>query len=145
VGGFGEGIIVKTTDGGTSWIELTSGTSKALYAVYFPKADTGYAVGENGTILKTINGGGVGIYETSDDQTHFKIYPNPASELISVESPVIPGNTRLTVSDLQGRVLKEMEIMGLKTQIGIRDLPSGIYFLRVKNAKLVETLKLIKR
>jgi photosystem II stability/assembly factor-like uncharacterized protein len=145
VGGFGDGIILKTTDGGTSWVGLTSGTSKALYAVYFPKADTGYAVGENGTILKTINGGGVGIDETSADPTHFKIYPNPASELISIESPVIPGITRLTVSDLQGRVLKEMEITGLKSQIDIRDLPSGIYFLTVKNAKMAETLKLIKR
>jgi len=57
----------------------------------------------------------------------------------------MPGKTGLTVTDLQGRALMEMEITGLKTQIDIRDLPLGIYFLRVKNAKTAETLKLFKR
>ena len=50
-------MILKTTDGGTNWFSLNSGTTLALYSVYFPDADTGYAVGYGGIILKTNNGG----------------------------------------------------------------------------------------
>ncbi len=39
------------------WSQLTSGTANNLKALHFSDANIGYAVGENGTILKTINGG----------------------------------------------------------------------------------------
>ncbi len=50
------GPIIKTTDAGTTWTALTSGT-KILNAVYFTDANTGYAVGFSGTIIKTTNAG----------------------------------------------------------------------------------------
>src|SRR5690606_8268963 len=40
-----------------SWIEKNSGTNNKLNAVYFIDADTGYAFGDNSTIIKTTNGG----------------------------------------------------------------------------------------
>ena len=39
------------------WIAQISGTTNTLYSVYFTAADIGYAVGDLGTIRKTINGG----------------------------------------------------------------------------------------
>src|SRR3972149_5723809 len=43
---------------GIGWMKLSSGTSEYLRAVQFPVDDiTGYAVGDNGTILKTTNAG----------------------------------------------------------------------------------------
>ncbi len=51
------GTIIKTTNGGLSWIIQSSGTYETLYAVDFTDPDTGYAVGAEGTILKTTNGG----------------------------------------------------------------------------------------
>jgi photosystem II stability/assembly factor-like uncharacterized protein len=39
------------------WELLPSGTTKSLHSVYFTDANTGYSVGDNGKILKTINGG----------------------------------------------------------------------------------------
>jgi photosystem II stability/assembly factor-like uncharacterized protein len=39
------------------WVQQNSGTTKDLYSVYFTDVNTGYAVGDSGTILKTINGG----------------------------------------------------------------------------------------
>ena len=41
----------------SGWIAQTSGTTKTLNSIYFTDANTGYTVGQNGTILKTINGG----------------------------------------------------------------------------------------
>lgn len=39
------------------WLELTTGTTEDLNEVYFPATDTGYVVGRNGTVLKTVDGG----------------------------------------------------------------------------------------
>lgn len=52
--------ILKTIDGGFSWNNQYTDTSvskrHSILAIYFPAADTGYAVGDSGTILKTTNG-----------------------------------------------------------------------------------------
>lgn len=50
------GKIAKSTDGGSSWTNKTSGTTEALTSVIFSGA-TGWAVGHSGVILKTTNGG----------------------------------------------------------------------------------------
>jgi photosystem II stability/assembly factor-like uncharacterized protein len=52
-GGFG--VILVTTDGGESWLKLVQG--HALNSVCFVNTETGYAVGVNGAILKSTNGG----------------------------------------------------------------------------------------
>ncbi len=59
------GIIIKTTDGGGSWVEQSSGTSVILFGITFADELTGYAVGENGTILKTVSGGVIPVELTS--------------------------------------------------------------------------------
>jgi len=50
-------MIIRTTDGGSTWISQSSGTEKFLYGVSFIDANTGTAVGEFGSILRTTNGG----------------------------------------------------------------------------------------
>ena len=47
------------------WTTLTSGTTQQLNSVYFTSNDTGYVVGNSGTILKTINGGNTWTSQTS--------------------------------------------------------------------------------
>jgi photosystem II stability/assembly factor-like uncharacterized protein len=51
------GTILRTTDGGLTWTELSSGTVANLYAVAFTDAHTGTVVGSSGTILRTTDGG----------------------------------------------------------------------------------------
>jgi photosystem II stability/assembly factor-like uncharacterized protein len=51
------GSIRKTSDGGNSWLKLTSGVSNNLLAISFPSETTGYVVGTGGKILKTTNAG----------------------------------------------------------------------------------------
>ncbi len=56
----GGGIILKTTDGGSTWSPQASGTTSFLTSVYFISengTDTGWVVGGDGTILKTTDGG----------------------------------------------------------------------------------------
>jgi len=49
----------------SAWVPQTSGTTNDLYGVFFLNNDYGYAVGDNGTILFTIDGGGYWTTQTS--------------------------------------------------------------------------------
>jgi photosystem II stability/assembly factor-like uncharacterized protein len=59
------GLILKTTDGFTTWAAQTSGTTQDLNAVHFVNASIGWAAGSGGAILKTTNGGTAWIAQTS--------------------------------------------------------------------------------
>ena len=64
------GVIVATTDGGSTWKSQTSGTTESLQAVDFVDASFGWAVGYKGTILKTADGGATWTKQTSGDTSH---------------------------------------------------------------------------
>lgn len=51
------GTIIKTTDGGTSWVSLTGAGSDRLNSDYFIDSNTGWIVGNDGKIFKTTTGG----------------------------------------------------------------------------------------
>ncbi|HXU25606.1 MAG TPA: YCF48-related protein, partial [Bacteroidia bacterium] len=46
-----------TPDGGITWAQHSTGQGYQLNSVFFIDSDTGFAVGNNGTILKSIDGG----------------------------------------------------------------------------------------
>lgn len=49
--------ILKTTDGGNTWTVSKDVQGYWLRSIHFPSADIGYAVGDNGLLLKTIDAG----------------------------------------------------------------------------------------
>ncbi len=53
----GGGMVFKTTNGGTNWTALTSGTTSVFNSIFLTDINTVYAVGGVGDILKTSNGG----------------------------------------------------------------------------------------
>ena len=50
-------VIIKTTSGGIVWQILNSTTDKLLWSTYFISDDIGWAVGDWGIIIKTIDEG----------------------------------------------------------------------------------------
>ena len=52
-----KGVVLKTTDGGSSWSLQTTPTTEDLYGVDFVAGAIGHAVGKNGTLLHTDDGG----------------------------------------------------------------------------------------
>lgn len=63
---YSDKIVFKTK---ASWQKLNSGTTKNLTHVYFPFVDMGYAVGANGTILKTMDSGTTWVSQNSGVST----------------------------------------------------------------------------
>lgn len=63
------GLVLSTTDGGSTWCSQTSGTTDDLESVKFVDNQHGWAVGfENGTILSTRNGGATWQRQSSGGQ-----------------------------------------------------------------------------
>jgi photosystem II stability/assembly factor-like uncharacterized protein len=143
----GAGIILKTTDGGVNWDVQDSTLSNSLYSVYFTNANIGYTVGDSGTILKTINGGGypVGSNDITSESKLLKIYPNPSSTHVTIETFSIPTKSRLSIMNPNGQELITRQITEPKTQIDISNLPSGLYFVRVTGERTVEVGKFVKQ
>lgn len=65
------GVIYKTSDGGSIWVLQISNTTNRLVAVSFPSLNTGYAVGYTGTIVKSTNGGDNWFVQFSPSPNNF--------------------------------------------------------------------------
>lgn len=66
------GLIMKTTDGGLTWVIQNSWVTSRLYDIKFLNADSGLAVGASGLVLKTTDGGNnwaTTYYQTSTNYT----------------------------------------------------------------------------
>lgn len=61
------GLIIKSTNGGGSWQQKTSGTSQNLIQLNFPSPLIGYAAGNQNQILKTTDGGETWAAKTIDN------------------------------------------------------------------------------
>jgi photosystem II stability/assembly factor-like uncharacterized protein len=88
-------IILKTTNGGLIWTRQSGGSIPIKNSVFFPNDTIGYIVGNEGTILKTTNGGGgVGYFFTSADLLYL------AGDSASSAQLIIETDTTWTVSSL---------------------------------------------
>lgn len=53
----GDGIVIKTTDGGNTWSQLWMGVQQGIEGMSFPTLQTGYVCGWSGYFAKTTDGG----------------------------------------------------------------------------------------
>jgi hypothetical protein len=83
----------------------------------------------------------VGLGEIS--QSIGRVYPNPATDFIFVESA---NQMQLKVTDLSGRTLLELHLSEGKNQLDISSLPAGSYVVVMRNKQgEVSVTKLLKK
>jgi len=117
----------------------------------FTDASNGWAVGGNGTILHTSNGGIVGKNEIEIQNNEFivNIYPNPAISTTTFSYTLNQiSKVRISIFNSQGQTI---EVIDQKQSIGIQKvqwnsqgLPTGIYFYHLQAGNLVGSGKIIK-
>jgi hypothetical protein len=73
----------------------------------------------------------------------FKLFPNPASNSVTIEFPESIGNARVTLFDVTGRLSYSESVSLLGTDINLKGLDPGVYFVRVETANGSHTEKLI--
>ncbi len=77
------------------------------------------------------------------DSENIILYPNPASESVTIEGEFDGGT--LSVYNQFGQILMTAKISGNKSLIQTSDFPSGLYFIRISTAKSNSTLKFIRQ
>jgi len=92
------------------------------------------------TVKITFKDGGITGIPALQNTVEIKLYPNPSSDYVIIDSPVAISSW--TLFDLSGSMLKHSDS---DLQIQVSDLPAGIYFLRIDTAKGSATKKVIKQ
>ncbi len=78
------------------------------------------------------------VRQVSVDET-MKIFPNPATDRLGIY--IAPGQGRLLLRDIIGKVMIERNISGANTYLDISALPRGVYFVQWHHDGLTETQK----
>ncbi|RXK59227.1 T9SS type A sorting domain-containing protein [Lacibacter luteus] len=75
------------------------------------------------------------------------IYPNPATNFIVVYNYAAEAGRMVTLFDMNGRTVKQQLTNGTATRIDTREVPNGMYILRITNAtgSILHTEKLVIR
>ena len=82
----------------------------------------------------------VGVEDTSNDI--ISIYPNPATNYIYVNTEV---NAQIDIFNIDGQLVKSINISSSKEPINIQDLTAGNYLVRITTEKEVLSSRLIKK
>lgn len=147
------GIVAISADTGLSWERIPQElTLVDLNAVSFPKSDIGWAVGDNGTILKRVTV--TGIKSNFDDvySNSFQVHqnwPNPfnANTMIAYFLPKAD-HTKLIVYDLRGHEIAELidgyvESGDHSVTWDAVGYPSGVYIYRLSSGNFTKTRKMV--
>jgi len=84
------------------------------------------------------------------ENTIFNVYPNPVSDLLNIDLSFeeVAENATISIIDVNGRMLQELEYSQLKqqtVQLNTSALSAGYYFVRVQTEKGIQTKEFVKK
>ena len=85
----------------------------------------------------------VGVNELGAGNT-VSVYPNPMSEVVTIDLENAVKNTQVTVVNVEGKVVYSEIVNRAKVSIDGADWNNGIYIVKITNVEYTKTLKLIK-
>lgn len=155
------GKILHSIDGGNTWQIQDSSLTGIIYSIYFIDEYRGWAVGTNGVIMATTNGGIVGIEENDlsnyESPYRFKLsqnYPNPFNPITNIGYTVraqraVPQHVNLSIYNILGQkvatlVDKKQPAGSYEVEWDASGFASGVYLFRLESDKgFEETKKMI--
>ena len=118
------------------WIEGIGSTSGFINNYNYP--DTLLCVSENDTLIYKNNLGydcviavNIDNIEEMNNPNDFKIYPNPTSEKIFIESNKIIN--RINLTDIYGKLIYQCFPEALNYTLSLSSIEKGIYFVRIND------------
>ena len=143
-------VLLRSNQSGGPYHEIASGISTNTYV------DTTVIPGTYFYVVKAITKGFEG--ELSDEvelkiwpekanafnRSNLKIYPNPFNDLLYLESESHLLNSALKFYNSSGQLCLSTIISDNEMSLDLANLPSGIYYLEIKNQHRVMNQKLIK-
>jgi hypothetical protein len=146
-GTYGGGVFLSSNNG-SSWAAVNTGLTNLYIKALAISVDTIYAETIGGGVWKRALSEMTGIYELGirNEELGIKIYPNPASDLITINknSPSLsPGPNKyvLTLRNIQGQDISyKLSVISyqfinncLQLKVDCSQLINGIYFLTLQN------------
>jgi hypothetical protein len=118
---------------------------------------TSFTVGQVAYVLKKGNGSYLneGVQQVYTKKTtpveelvylkEVQLYPNPTQETMTlILSSKEDIQVRYTIMDYLGKEIRNGNILSEKSEISLRDLPSGNYFISLKSKKEIRIFKMVK-
>ncbi len=147
------GKLIKTTDGGSTWVIQSIADPRIFGRVFMLNLNTGWVVGDEGVIYKTTNGGATGIQPVNNEiPSEFSLsqnYPNPFNPDTRIRFDIPnTGKVIFSVYDILGTEIFTLNESNFSPgiyeyQFDGTDLPSGIYFYRLSSGNFTDTRKMV--
>jgi len=144
--------IIRTNNAGATWT-IQYSLSSDLYQIMFYGNYVGYAAGKDGLVVKTTNGGSIGIQPISTEipsaYSLSQNYPNPFNPTTKIKFDVVRlGDVKIVVYDVMGREVQTLVNESLKpgtyeASFDGSTLNSGVYFYKLITDGFTETKKML--
>ncbi len=149
-GGSG-GCVLKTMDGGLTWMKTELPLNGAFYAVHVTPTYKAYVGGDAGFLFGTSDGGMTGIREPAPGASRLALnaFPNPSYDQVMVTYELKESSqVILEILDLTGRKIRlipeaEQQQGFHRIQLSTSALKPGVYMLRVEADSRVEVRKVV--
>jgi photosystem II stability/assembly factor-like uncharacterized protein len=146
-------MFLKTANSGATWINENTPDSTAIYSLTFPNQRTGWAVGDNGAILK-FSGNPIGIINTENNLPGLyslsQNYPNPYNHSTVINYRIsLSAEIKIKVFDVMGKEVAELvnkrQLPGTyRITFNEDGLPSGVYYCRlIADNNVIQTRKMV--
>ena len=139
--------VAKTYDGGITWsIQVQPNDTFRGNNIFFFDDNNGWIVGENylpsGThnVYHTTNGGNF-VEENQIPESAINIFPNPTNDNLTIETPE---NATIEILNIEGQIIKAINITDKQTSIDVSDLSNGVYIIKAKTDKGLAVKKFVK-
>lgn len=87
----------------------------------------------------------LGIETTEVTGATFDIYPNPADEMITINTSISITDAFISIYNLQGQQIWQQELLQNITEINLSPFAPGLYLLKYKGADGFEIMKFLKK
>lgn len=115
------------------------------YAATPANAAAGTVKFDNYRIRAVATDGLLAVNQIATAATAFTVFPNPANDVINVSNTNNVNVNKITVTDLNGRVVKEVNYSNTTNiQVNVSDLSSGVYMMNINSDKGSSVQKIIK-
>ncbi len=85
------------------------------------------------------------IFSINSDIINIKLFPNPTENFIYLKTSEFK-NLNYRISDINGKILKEGNIISEITEISVSKFPAAVYFFKImKNNETIKIYQIVKQ
>ena len=135
-------VATRANNTGDSDDHIFSASAGSLSVIYAKGSSTSYAYhgGNRGFTTLSVT---LGIPENK--LLSFEMYPNPASDVLTVQLPTGTEKAEVSVFDYTGRLVSSKTISSNDSTLDVQNISKGIYIIRVATNSKIGVQRFIKK